>query len=184
MKRVAKIEGNGHLSTNSNLERDKQSECDKLFQSGEGCSCDGLVDISAESEERDELALSKQRQLELSCVICWTEFSSTRGVLPCGHRFCYSCIQDWANRLVFLFICIFSSVAIFKLSTKSKIQEDPKTFFVKIELFVSSTWVLCRTRSAFGIACLEFGYQTINTMKTWAWWGVERVGGDWIAVLV
>lgn len=84
------------LNNTCNLEDLSRSECANSSLVGDPQNHCSTVD---EDSKEIQLIPRLPTSPELSCVICLTDFSSTRGVLACGHRFCFSCIQSWADHM-------------------------------------------------------------------------------------
>ncbi|XP_050226528.1 uncharacterized protein LOC126676379 [Mercurialis annua] len=95
------ISGRNHtsVSEDSNSCQEK-SMTETGVQRPDGFPAIHNLDDNNNAASQSERATGLPTSVEVSCAICWTEFCPTRGILPCGHRFCYSCIQKWSDHVI------------------------------------------------------------------------------------
>ncbi|CAJ1947312.1 unnamed protein product [Sphenostylis stenocarpa] len=91
---IEQINDSRHLSTPRNSTLFKEDALPMPQTTIDICSSDD--EKSTDCDQVDNGA-DLPTSTEMSCVICFTDFSSTRGILPCGHRFCFPCIQSWVD---------------------------------------------------------------------------------------
>ncbi|TKY50078.1 BRCT domain-containing protein [Spatholobus suberectus] len=91
---IEQIKDSSHISTPRNSTLFIEDPLPMPHTSIDLCSSDD--EKFREGDQVDNVA-GLPTSTELSCVICFTDFSSTRGILPCGHRFCFPCIQSWVD---------------------------------------------------------------------------------------